>query len=70
VVDTLAAPAKALLEAPQIAEAIHKGASAFMEAVPPLMKVLDEVSKVHPFISGGSPFFGINAGRLVVIYPI
>ena len=52
VVDTLAAPAKALMDVPQIAEAIHKGVDTFMEAVPPLMKALDEVAKIHPFISG------------------
>jgi len=52
VVDTLAAPAKALLDTPQIADAIQKGVNAFMEAVPSLMKALDEVAKVHPFISG------------------
>ena len=56
-VDTLAAPAKALLDTPQIADAIQKGANTFMEAVPSLMKALDEVAKVHPFISGEShPF--------------
>ena len=26
--------------------------NAFMDTVPPLIKVLDEVAKVHPFISG------------------
>jgi len=52
VVDTLAAPVKALLDTPQIADAIQKGVNTFMEAVPSLMKALDEVAKVHPFISG------------------
>ena len=52
VVDTLAAPAKALVDTPQIADTIEKGINAFMEAVPVLMKALDEVAKVHPFISG------------------
>jgi ABC-type uncharacterized transport system permease subunit len=42
----------ALVNAPQIADAIEKGVNTFMEAVPALMKVLDEVAKVHPFISG------------------
>ena len=51
-VDTLAAPAQALLGTPQIADAIQKGVNTFMEAVPSLMKALDEVAKVHPFISG------------------
>ena len=45
VVNTLAVPAKALVDAPQIANAIEKGVNTFME-------VLDEVAKVHPFISG------------------
>ena len=52
VVDTIAAPAKALLDTPQIADAIEKGVNAFMEAVPVLMSALDEVAKIHPFISG------------------
>jgi len=56
VVDTLAAPAKALMDTPQIAESIHKGVNTFMETVPILMKALDEVAKVHPFISGAGPF--------------
>lgn len=51
-VDTLAAPAKALLDAPHIADAIEKGVNTFMETVPSLMKALDEVAKIHPFISG------------------
>lgn len=51
-VDTLAAPAKTLLDTPQVVDAIQKGVNTFMEAVPSLMKALDEVAKVHPFISG------------------
>ena len=43
---------KALLDTSQIADAIEKGANTFMEAVPSLMKALDEVAKIHPFISG------------------
>lgn len=53
--DTLAVPAKALVDASQIAETIHKGVNTFMETVPILMKALDEVAKIHPFISGTSP---------------
>jgi hypothetical protein len=56
VVDTLVVPAKALMDTPQIAEAIEKGVNTFMEAVPALMKALDEVAKIHPFISGASPW--------------
>lgn len=55
-VDTLAVPAKALMNTPHIAENIEKGVNAFMEAVPSLMKALDEVAKIHPFISGANPY--------------
>jgi hypothetical protein len=47
VVNTFAVPAKALVDAPQIADAIEKGVNTFKEAVPVLMEVLDEVTKVH-----------------------
>ena len=56
--DALAAPAKALMDSSQIADTIHKGVEAFMDAVPPLMNALDEVAKIHPFISGTITFFG------------
>lgn len=56
-VDILAVPAKALLDTPQIADAIQKGVNTFMEAVPSLMKALDEVAKIHPFISGKPHLF-------------
>ena len=52
VVDTLIVPVKALMDTPQIADNIQKGVNTFMEAVPTLMKALDEVAKVHPFING------------------
>jgi len=53
----LAAPAKALLETPQIAQTIQKGVNAFMEVAPSLVRALDEVAKIHPFIGGASlPF--------------
>ena len=57
-VDTLSVPAKALMKASNIdiAEAIHNGVNTFMEAAPPFMKALDEVAKLHPFISGMSLF--------------
>ena len=58
VVETLAAPAKALIDASQIAEKIHKGVDAFMEAVPPLMRALDELAKIHPFVSGAGASLG------------
>lgn len=44
------------MDTTQITEAIHKGVNTFMEAVPPLMKALDEVAKIHPFINGMIPF--------------
>ena len=52
VVNTLAIPAQALVGTSQIADSIEKGVNVFMETVPVLMKALDEVAKVHPFISG------------------
>lgn len=54
VVDTLVVPVKMLMDTPQVTEAIQKGVDTFMEAVPALMKALDEVAKIHPFISGTS----------------
>ena len=52
IVDTLVVPLKGLMDTPQIAETIQTGVNTFMEAVPSLMKALDEVAKIHPFISG------------------
>jgi hypothetical protein len=69
VVDTLTAPAKALMDASHISESIHKGVNTFMEAVPPLMKALDEVAKIHPFISGENPLFRIAAALIVIFNP-
>ena len=54
VVDTLAEPVKALMDTSGITETIQKGVNTFMETVPILMKALDEVAKIHPFISGKS----------------
>ena len=51
-IDTLRAPAMALLDASQVANAIEDGVNTFMQAVPSLMKALDEVAKIHPFING------------------
>ena len=56
-VNTLVAPAKALMDTPQIAETIQTGVNTFMEVVPSLMKALDEVAKIHPFISGVFHFY-------------
>jgi hypothetical protein len=44
--------AQALAGTSQIAAAIEEGVNTFMETVPALIKVLDEVAKHHPFISG------------------
>ena len=52
VIGTLEAPAIALPDASQVADVIEKGANTFMETVPSLIKALDEVAKIHPFISG------------------
>lgn len=61
VVDTLATPAKELMNTSHITDTIHKGVDTFMEAVPLLVKALDEVAKAHPFINGTTPFFfGLN----------
>jgi len=51
-VNTLVVPVEALVNTAQISDAIEKGVNTFMEAVPALMKALDEVAKIHPFISG------------------
>lgn len=52
---TLAVPLRALVDTPQISEAIRRGTSTLMEVLPPFMKVLDEVARIHPFIQGESP---------------
>ena len=52
VVDTLAVPAKALMDTTRIVETIQKGVDTFTEAVPILVKTLDQVAKIHPFIYG------------------
>jgi hypothetical protein len=59
---------KPSMDTPQIVEAIQKGVNTFMETVPPLMKALDEVAKVYPFISGTNLFFGVKA-KIAMIYP-
>ena len=69
VVETLATPAKALIDTSQVAEAINKGVNTFMEAVPPLMKALDEVAKIHPFIAGANQFLWIDV-VLMAGYPV
>ena len=65
-VDTLIVPVKALIDTPHIAATITKGVDTFMEAVPSLMKALDEVAKIHPFISGASSLLS-NWGCLVIV---
>ena len=58
---------EAVMDTPQIAETIQNGVNTFMEAVPSLMKALDEVAKIHPFISGASPLSCINAAFLMTL---
>lgn len=53
-INTLVTPMKAFMDTPQIAEKIKNGVSTFMEAVPPLVRALDEVAKIHPFIAGAN----------------
>ena len=52
VINTLATPVQALISAPRIVAEIERGVNTFMEAVPVLIKALDEVGKIHPFIQG------------------
>lgn len=58
---------EAVMDTPQIAETIQNGVNTFMEAVPSLMKALDEVAKIHPFISGASPLSCIDAAFLMAL---
>jgi hypothetical protein len=55
-VDGLAAPAEALMNTLQISGPIRQGLNTFVEAVPSIMKGLDELAKIHPFIRGASLF--------------
>ena len=64
--DTLAVPVKALIDTTHIADAIHKGVDTFMEAAPSLMKALDEVGRLHPFINGASLSLRCNPTMLIV----
>ena len=68
VVETLAEPAEALMDASGLAETIHRGVNTFMEAVPPLMKALDEVAKIHPFINGTVLFFGTTVVPMALYF--
>ena len=52
VVDALTVTAKALADTTQVADVIQKGVNTFMEVVPSLVRALDEVAKIHPFIGG------------------
>lgn len=47
-----AAQAVAALEATEIAQKIERGIQRFAENIPWLMKSLDEVSKIHPAVTG------------------
>ena len=56
---TVLAPVKVLVETTGIAEAIEKGINGFLEGMPILMKALDEVGNIHPFVKGAHCFFCI-----------
>ena len=43
-----------VLAAPLNTTAVQNAVNNFFESVPVLVKALDEVAKVHPFISGAS----------------
>jgi len=61
VVDTLAVPAKALMDTPQIANIITEGVNSFMDVVPGIVKALDGLAKIHPFIEGmGEPVLNMR----------
>jgi len=52
VVNTVAAPSKALIDIPRIADAIENGVNTFMEFAPGLIRTLDGIAQLHPFIGG------------------
>ena len=54
VVNTLVVPVKALMDTSHIADNIRKGVNTFIEAAPILMKTLDDVARIHPFIGGAN----------------
>ena len=54
VTNTLVVPATALMDKSQIVGHIKNEVDTFMEVVPVLVNALDEVAKVHPFISGAN----------------
>ena len=70
VVDTLAVPGKALMDIPQIANGITEGVNAFMDVVPGIVKALDGLATIHPFIAGtGKPALNIEFS-LVIYYSV
>lgn len=50
--NTLPVQVQALASASQIAAAIEDGVNTFMQTAPALIKLLDQVAKLYPFISG------------------
>jgi hypothetical protein len=50
--NTIMPPVKAFVAATGISDAIEKGINKFLEETPIVMKMLDEVAKVHPVIAG------------------
>ena len=47
-----AQPLVAMVEASGAVQMIKSGLNSFMEDIPWLMKSLDEVAKIHPFVQG------------------
>jgi hypothetical protein len=52
VMNTIKTPINALLATPNVASDIDQGVNTFLAVFPPVMKALDAVGKVHPFING------------------
>ena len=48
----VAQPLLAAVQASGAVDAIKSGLNSFMEDIPWLMKSLDEVAKIHPFVTG------------------
>ena len=51
----MAQPIVSVIQASGAVDVIKKGLNSFMEDIPWLMKSLDEVAKLHPFVGGEAP---------------
>lgn len=68
IVDTMK-PALTTLDTAQTRQTIERGVQHFMEDIPWLMKALDDVAKIHPFVSGidqGSTVYGVTAAHTLL----